>query len=420
MSEVSHTKTISVIDVETTGLSPAKHDRIIEVGILQIDIANGQVLAEYETLINPQRDIGPQHIHQIASEDILEAPTFADVAPDILSNLSSSILLSGHNIAFDIRFLHAEFHRIGITLPTVKPFCTCQFFGRSSLIACCEEFGLDYGGEAHRALTDAKATAQILSLLINSDPDLLPTYINERYTWPSLPPTNKTPYTRTHASLRKNQTPSFLKRIISSAHHDNDAELPNVLTYMALIDRVLEDRIIDKREEELLIETASSLQLTRNQVETAHAHYIHNLVVAALADGVITDAERNDLHLVARLLGQDSTSMDQTLETAQAQLSTVSSTGRTHASNSQLTGKTVCFTGQLQATINGNPISRDTAEMLAMKAGMKIASSVTKKLDVLVVADPATQSGKAKKARDYGVRVLADRVFWQLADIPVD
>ena len=52
-------------------------------------------------------------------------------------------------------------------------------------------------------------------------------------------------------------------------------------------------------------------------------------------------------------------------------------------------------------------------------AGLKIASSVTKKLDLLVVADPDTQSGKAKKARDYGIRVMSDTVFWRHCGIEV-
>jgi DNA polymerase-3 subunit epsilon len=51
---------------------------------------------------------------------------------------------------------------------------------------------------------------------------------------------------------------------------------------------------------------------------------------------------------------------------------------------------------------------------------MVIASNVTRKLDLLVVADPDTQSGKAKKARDYGVRVVADNVFWRMIGVTVD
>ena len=46
--------------------------------------------------------------------------------------------------------------------------------------------------------------------------------------------------------------------------------------------------------------------------------------------------------------------------------------------------------------------------------------SVTKKLDVLVVADPDTMSSKAKKARTYGVRIMAEPVFWRLMGIDVE
>ncbi len=88
--------------------------------------------------------------------------------------------------------------------------------------------------------------------------------------------------------------------------------------------------------------------------------------------------------------------------------------------STELVGKSVCFTGQLLSTIGGEPISRDVAETLAQKAGLVIASNVTKKLDLLVVADPNTQSGKAKKARDYGTRILSDAVFWRMAGIVVD
>lgn len=79
---------------------------------------------------------------------------------------------------------------------------------------------------------------------------------------------------------------------------------------MALVDRVLEDRTIDESEEQALVDAAVNWQLSRAQLDAAHAQYIHNLAVLALADGVVTDSERRDLHLVARLLGQDDSALD--------------------------------------------------------------------------------------------------------------
>jgi DNA polymerase-3 subunit epsilon len=59
-------------------------------------------------------------------------------------------------------------------------------------------------------------------------------------------------------------------------------------------------------------------------------------------------------------------------------------------------------------------------EALASDAGLTVARSVTKALNVLVVADPDTMSGKAEKARRYGTRIIAEPVFWRLLGIAVD
>ena len=61
--------------------------------------------------------------------------------------------------------------------------------------------------------------------------------------------------------------------------------------------------------------------------------------------------------------------------------------------------------------------TREIAEQLAIRAGFQVATTVTKKLDILVVADPDTQSGKAKKARLYGIRVVHEPVFWSAIGI---
>jgi DNA polymerase-3 subunit epsilon len=51
---------------------------------------------------------------------------------------------------------------------------------------------------------------------------------------------------------------------------------------------------------------------------------------------------------------------------------------------------------------------------------MVVKESVTRKLDMLVVADPDTQSGKAKRARQYGIRIVHERVFWRSLGLEVE
>ncbi|MDX2039556.1 MAG: exonuclease domain-containing protein [Isosphaeraceae bacterium] len=411
---------IAVIDVETTGLSPWRHDRVVEIAIVVIE-PNGSPVLEYETLLNPRRDVGPSRIHGISASDVLRAPCFEDVAGDLLEILAGTDLVAGHNVAFDKNFLIKEFERAGVQLPEFPSLCTCSLFGRANLRRCCEELGIELTGQPHRALTDARAAARIVSILYSGDPSLLDTRVLNAIDWPKVPPLGTTPFPREHVHREAIRAPSFLERIASCTRHDVEAEAPSVLAYMVLIDRILEDRLIDEKEEATLIDAAVHWNLSPRQLTGAHAHYMHNLVVAALSDGVISDAELRDLHIVARLLGQDLSALDALIDSTKSQLAAARGLAPSRTSGRhEFVGKTICFTGTLNATINGRPIERDLAESLAAGAGVRVASNVSKKLDALIVADPSTQSGKAKKAREYGIRIIAEAVFWKSVGVCVD
>lgn len=414
------TDRIAVIDLETTGLSPWRHDRIVEIGIVVIS-PDGTVHHEYESLVNPARDIGPTSIHRITAGEVVHAPGFEDLAGDVLEILAGVSAVAGHNVGFDSTFLVREYERMGVTFPQIPLLCTTKLFGRVSLAKCCDELGITPEGTLHRAIADARATAQLVAAVCGDDPQILEPHRLRDVSWPMVRALKTPCYRREHAVQKQAEPSQFLQRIAANIHHDVDAEIPNVLAYMALIDRVLEDRRIDSLEENLLVDAASNWKLSASQLDSAHAHYLHNLCVAALADGVVTDSERHDMHLVARLLGRDVRALDAVLAAASAQLATArGGQQKRPPQESPVSGRSVCFTGELRSTINGQPIRRDIAETLASSAGMVIASNVTRKLDLLVVADPDTQSGKAKKARDYGVRVVADNVFWRMIGVTVD
>ena len=410
---------IAVIDLETTGLSPWRHDRVVEIGIVVIS-PEGIVETEYDTLVNPTRDMGPSSIHHISAADVLKAPTFADVAGDVLEILAAASAVAGHNVSFDKTFLVKEYERLGVAIPEIPLLCTCRLFGRSSLQACCQELGIGFDGMPHRALSDARATARIVSVVCGEDPGLLEYHRVNDISWPSLPVLKTPCFPRERAQAAQEKPPRFLLRIASRMHHDVEAESPDVLSYLALVDRVLEDRIIDDKEENAIVDAALNWHLSPAQLEAAHSQYIHNLAVLALADGIVTEFERRDLHLVAKLLGQDDSAVDIALQDAAAQLECSNRPTVDAETETELAGQRVCFTGQLQSTINGEPINREMAGILAAQAGLTVASTVTKKLDILVVADPNTQSGKAKKARKYGIRVLSDMVFWRMLGVSVD
>ena len=140
---------IAVIDVETTGLSPWRHDRIVELAVVVMSPA-GQIEQEYDTLVNPQRDIGPTHLHRITAAEVGHAPTFADIAGDVLQLLRGTTAIAGHNVSFDRNFLVSEYQRTGVELTDFPVICTCNLFGRASLQACCQELAIPLDGQPHR------------------------------------------------------------------------------------------------------------------------------------------------------------------------------------------------------------------------------------------------------------------------------
>jgi DNA polymerase III subunit epsilon len=405
---------IAVIDVETTGLFPFRQDRVLEVAavVLQPD---GRVEREFTSLVNPGRDIGPSHIHGLTSEDVLAAPRFGEIAPLLADTLEGTVAIAGHNVRFDRQFLEFEFSRIGSVLPECFCICTMYLAGGGTLADCCNAFGIAGEGRAHDALADARAAARLLAILLADDPRLsenLDTLAPIQ--WPTLPRTGKPAVTRDDTRRSQSETPTFLARLLEKMDYPAPAAAVDgaVMAYWALLDRVLEDRIVQETEADALHEMATRWGLSGQQIRLIHDDYLKRLARAAVADGIVTKAERRDLELVARLLlRRGETDLDQILREAalSPELYLPAVTGD---SSVDLTGMRVCFTGTME-------FSRERAEELATMAGLEVVRSVTKNLDLLVVADPHTQSGKAKKARQYGIRIMSEAVFWKTLRVEV-
>lgn len=128
MSASSCGGSITVIDVETTGLFPHRHDRVVEIAAVVLG-SDGEIEREFVSLANPGRDIGPSSIHGLTSADILHAPRFEEIASELLDMLSSSVAIAAHNVRFDRRFLDAEFARLDHALPDYFTVCTMQLAG---------------------------------------------------------------------------------------------------------------------------------------------------------------------------------------------------------------------------------------------------------------------------------------------------
>lgn len=165
----------AVVDTETTGFSPARGDRVLEVAVVLLD-ADGRFEREWETLLNPDRDVGPTHVHRITAAEVAHAPRFREIAPH-LAHLFAGRLVVGHNIAFDARFLIAEFAAAGMSVPLDVGRCLCtQALAkqhlpgpRRTLAVSCEQAGVIHCG-AHSAIGDTRATAELFQYFLRRGP----------------------------------------------------------------------------------------------------------------------------------------------------------------------------------------------------------------------------------------------------------
>jgi DNA polymerase III epsilon subunit-like protein len=414
---------IAIIDVETTGLFPLRHDRVVEVAAIVIG-GDGQIVREFVSLVNPARDIGPSSIHGLSAEDILHAPQFGEIAGLLVEMVQGTVAIAGHNVRFDQQFIESEFSRIDAPIPQCFSICTMQLAGGGKLSDCCGDYGIPLGGEAHHALTDARAIARLLPVLLADQPRMVQKVSRLMpIQWPSIRSTGKQAVTRDESRRRQTGPPTFLQRLLGRMQTTAEPIATDgaVMAYAALLDRILEDRHVNDSEADALVEMAAKWGLSGEQINLAHREYVNQLAIAAVADGIVTDAERRDLKLVARLLGQEKQDLDEILRDAAARVaSTPLGSTATPTAATSLTGKSVCFTGELICRHNGQLIPRELAEELATTAGLSVMDSVTKKLDLLVLADPHSQSGKAKKARKYGIRIMHEPVFWKAIGVEVE
>lgn len=166
----------AVIDVETTGLKPSESS-IIEIAIIALD-NDGETVSEWSTLVRPPGDseLGATHIHGITRSMVAEAPSFTEIADDIVALLQGAVVV-GHVVTFDIGHLATEFARIGRPLPDLGSASICtRDLARDvlgirpvTLENCCTHLGITIHG-AHSALGDTRATGDLFRRLLGDLP----------------------------------------------------------------------------------------------------------------------------------------------------------------------------------------------------------------------------------------------------------
>jgi len=156
------------IDVETTGLEPAKGHRIIEIGAIAME--NNQTISEFQSLVQVSCPI-PRHvskIHGITNDILAGQPTPEQIYPEFKDFISDSLLIA-HNAEFDVGFLQSEFSQLNLRLQNPS-ICTLKISRRRyprlpnyklETIYRCMVGPVPADIQRHRALDDARMVAAV-------------------------------------------------------------------------------------------------------------------------------------------------------------------------------------------------------------------------------------------------------------------
>jgi len=158
-----------VFDTETTGLSPAGGDRVVEIGCVELfnRVETGRTFHSY---FNPGRPMPSEAeaVHGLTDRFLSDKPNFHDRCEDLLAFIGDSPLVA-HNAAFDFGFVNHELGSCGRpAVCTSRMVCTLTIARRKfpgakhSLDALCSRFGVDRSQRIkHGALLDAQLLAQV-------------------------------------------------------------------------------------------------------------------------------------------------------------------------------------------------------------------------------------------------------------------
>ncbi|MCY4574133.1 MAG: exonuclease domain-containing protein [Gemmatimonadetes bacterium] len=365
-----------VVDVETTGFGA--FDRVVEIAIVTLDPETWETQDEFDTLVNPERDVGPTGVHGVTAGMVELAPVFEELLPPVAQRLRGTVLVA-HNLPFDTRMLRYEFERHGVPIDFGHGWCTLSATGTKLGVAC-EREGIRLTN-AHRALADARATAELARRLRIAE--------RRRDTRPvQVDALNPTANARTHRRGLADAGTSPMHRMVCRSTYPHGDEA--MAQYLDALDWVLDDGVIDRTEWAAMNDLAREWGLSSKRQREAHHAYLECMIGAAERDGFFSKAEHDILRRIADQLQVDARIPE-----------------RTPARRADLApGMRICFTGE--AVVEGRMWKRADLWEIARANGCEPVSSVTKKTcDMLVAADVSSASGMVRKARAYGKPIIS-------------
>lgn len=425
----------AVFDLETTGFRTPV-DRIVEIGVVALR-PDGSVEGEWETLVNPGRDVGATKVHGISASDVLGAPRFGDVADELEDVLEGRALVA-HNASFDIRFLSSEMIQVGRLRPGAVPPSVCTMRNAhhfldsptAKLADCCAAAGVDLRN-AHSALGDARATAQLFGYYLTRAGRSLPwadvlrqvddftgwaphgvdaKVVSVGEGWFDPARNGRCPrWTRCDGAASREAGSQWMARAVGGRDTSGSGDAEG---YFALLDRALLDRHLSQSEQAELLGFAERAGLSEQGLLDLHVHYLTELARAVWEDGVLEDAESEEFCAVATLLGVPPEVSADVLRVAGTDHGDATRSGGAHAAH-----RCALPLGPGDRIVVTSPrlLSREEWERRILASGLE-PGGMRKSAKVLVAGDPDSLSGKARKAREYGIPILTEEAMVRILD----
>lgn len=339
-------------DLETTGLS-VKTAEIIEISAIKME--DWEMSDCFNTFVKPSRPI-PYKITKltgITNADVANAPKISEVLPEFLKFIGDEILL-GHNIlCYDLPILRRIAEELHFSIPDIY-IDTVQIARRElpelpnhKLETLCQYYNVK-NDEAHRAMSDAMATARVYEKLVtNAAGDL------------------KNITVKDDSSSKKRNT--FRKAF--------SEQTQALITLKGIIAGITCDNVLTEAE-------VYYLKDWLNQNVELSGNYPFDIALrevnAALEDGILEQCELD------HMLGIFKEFLDPVEANAKSEQSL------------NFCGKTVCLSGDFE-TGSKNDISQRLISL-----GAEIKDTVTKAVDYLIVGE---MGSSAWACGNYGTKV---------------
>ena len=194
------------LDIETTGFDFDKNE-IIEIGAVKYH--DGKFIEEFSTFIKPLKPV-PQFIKQltnITDEQLASGTSLKDALKKITDFVKDEIIIC-HNVGFDIGFINKKLKNNDLPKVSNRLFDTVElsriylsFILNHKLGTVADYFKIDLS-HAHRAIFDAKATAEVFIKLLDFIDENISLQLNFRLSEISL------------MAYSKTDLPIFLEKIV--------------------------------------------------------------------------------------------------------------------------------------------------------------------------------------------------------------